>query len=210
MESSQVQASAQTVKKSLKDQMLEIPWIYNFVQFVFGAGELCDIMRTAISAYSGQRVLELGSGTGAFSPSGFSALTVTDVNQAYLDQIQVPCKKVLASATDLPFEDNSYDMVFAAGLYHHLSDEEFLKSTKEIRRVLRPEGVFLNIDNIPPTRAYRVLAGAIRKMDRGRFVRTISAQRSIMESQLAIDKVESGTYSWCGLEYVLHVCKKVK
>jgi ubiquinone/menaquinone biosynthesis C-methylase UbiE len=139
---------------------------------------------------------------------GFDSLTVTDVNQAYLDQIKVPCKKVLASATELPFEDNSFEMVFAAGLYHHLSDEEFLKSVKEIHRVLKPNGVFLNIDNMPPTRAYRVLAGMIRKMDRGRFVRTIPAQKSIMESQFAIDKCESGTYSWCGLEYVLHVCRK--
>jgi hypothetical protein len=62
MENSQVQSSSQTTKKSLKDQLLEIPWIYNFVQFIFGAGELSDIMRNAISVYSKQKVLELGSG----------------------------------------------------------------------------------------------------------------------------------------------------
>lgn len=196
------------MKKSLKDQALEIPWIYNLVQYIFGSAELYGLMETVLSKYSKQEVLELGCGTGAFSPKGFKSLTVTDVNQDYLDQINVPCKKILASAAQLPFKDESFDMVFAAGLYHHLSDEDYHQSMKEVRRVLRPSGVFINLDNLPPTKPYRLIASLTRKMDRGQFVRTIPDQVALMKKELVIDESLSGSYAWCGLEYVLHRCKK--
>lgn len=43
-----------------------------------------------------------------------------------------------ASALDLPFEDNSFDIVFSHGVLHHIPEIE--KAQSEIHRVLKPEG----------------------------------------------------------------------
>ena len=40
---------------------------------------------------------------------------------------------------DLPFEDGSYDFVFASHVLEHIRDDR--KAIKEIRRVLRPNGM---------------------------------------------------------------------
>lgn len=193
----------------LMNKILEIPWVYNFVQFIFAASDLKPFMGEVLKEYKDKNVLELGAGTGAFTPQGFSSLTVTDINQSYLDQIQVSCQKIVTSATVLPFADESFDMIFSAGLFHHLSDQEYIQSMKEIRRALRQNGVFINLDNIPPTRFYRVIAFLIRKMDRGRFVRKSSQQIKIIEKELFIETKEIGSYAWCGLEYILFKCKKI-
>jgi len=47
-----------------------------------------------------------------------------------------PCKKrVCGSATDLPFAENSFDIVFCSNLLHHL--EEPIDAVREMRRVSR-------------------------------------------------------------------------
>jgi SAM-dependent methyltransferase len=43
-----------------------------------------------------------------------------------------------ARAVDLPFDDNSFDIVFSHGVLHHIP--EIKKAQKEIHRVLRPDG----------------------------------------------------------------------
>ena len=53
-----------------------------------------------------------------------------------------PCKKKLqASATDLPLEDNSFDLVTCSHLLHHLSDEDKVKAINEMKRVARKKVV---------------------------------------------------------------------
>jgi predicted SAM-dependent methyltransferase len=44
-----------------------------------------------------------------------------------------------ADLRNLPFEDNTYDFVFASHVLEHIQDDE--KAITEIRRVLKPEGV---------------------------------------------------------------------
>ena len=49
-----------------------------------------------------------------------------------------------ANITELPFRENSFDAVWAIASLLHLSKHEIEKALKEIRRVLRPEGVFIS------------------------------------------------------------------
>lgn len=53
-------------------------------------------------------------------------------------------KTVLASGSELPFEENSFDAVIAClTIHHHGSDENKLKFLSEVRRILKPGGVFV-------------------------------------------------------------------
>lgn len=48
---------------------------------------------------------------------------------------------VQGSALELPFEDNSFDIVFSHGVLHHIPEIE--RAQREIHRVLRPDGLLV-------------------------------------------------------------------
>jgi len=100
----------------------------------------------------GQRVLDVGCGTGTF---------VTLIQERYRDVEVVgldPDPKALARArrkserggfpiqldqgfaADLPYADASFDRVFSCFMFHHLPAEERAATLREVRRVLRPAG----------------------------------------------------------------------
>lgn len=96
----------------------------------------------------GQRVLDLGCGSGAtvarLRDRGVDVVGV-DYSSAMIEVARreyglgdhVRC----ADATDLPFETNSFDIVLANGVLHHLAVQQQLTGAlSEIRRVLRPGG----------------------------------------------------------------------
>jgi ubiquinone/menaquinone biosynthesis C-methylase UbiE len=56
-------------------------------------------------------------------------------------------------AAELPFPDNSFDIVFSLGALHYISN--WLDVLKEIKRVLKPDGYFVYADIIYPERVTR-------------------------------------------------------
>ena len=97
----------------------------------------------------GKRILEIGCGKGRFTGymSEIGGVAVgTDISEKLL---QVAVKKnkgeyIKASATDLPFGDNTFDCVFSVEVVEHLP--EIGKMMEEAARVLKPGGIFLTID----------------------------------------------------------------
>jgi len=59
-----------------------------------------------------------------------------------------------ADATDLPFQDNDFDIVLSFGVMHHIPN--WLEALKEIKRVLKPEGYFIYFDIIFPNWLARI------------------------------------------------------
>jgi ubiquinone/menaquinone biosynthesis C-methylase UbiE len=58
-----------------------------------------------------------------------------------------------ADAAELPFQENSFDIVFSLGALHYISN--WLDVLKEIKRVLKPDGYFVYADIIYPERVTR-------------------------------------------------------
>jgi ubiquinone/menaquinone biosynthesis C-methylase UbiE len=94
--------------------------------------------------------LEIGSGTGYFSLNlvqlgVIGRLTATDISPGMLDRLartaeslDLEVETVETEAETLPFEDESFDLVFGHAVLHHIPDLE--KAFAEFRRVLRPGG----------------------------------------------------------------------
>jgi ubiquinone/menaquinone biosynthesis C-methylase UbiE len=96
------------------------------------------------------RALEIGAGTGYFTlnllRSGLIREAVcTDISQGMLDELELSANRLgvevettRCDAQELPFPDNSFDLVFGHAVLHHLPDLD--AAFHEFRRVLRPGG----------------------------------------------------------------------
>lgn len=96
------------------------------------------------------RSLEIGSGTGYFSlnllqAGVISEATCTDISPGMLatlrgnaERLGLSVETVATGAEDLPFEDESFDLVLGHAVLHHLPDLE--RAFGEFQRVLRPGG----------------------------------------------------------------------
>src|SRR3954451_3837705 len=95
--------------------------------------------------------LEIGSGTGYFSLNLVQLgiverLPATDISPGMLKRLAATAealglegvKTVATEAEALPFEDESFDLVFGHAVLHHIPDLD--RAFAEFRRVLRPGG----------------------------------------------------------------------
>jgi len=109
-------------------------------------------LRTVLGPQPGERLLEVGVGTGYYScelaewvaPEG--KLELFDLQQEFLDHVMraaagrglsnlVPTR---GDATDLPYEDGSVDAVILTAVLGEIPDPD--AALREIRRVLKPGG----------------------------------------------------------------------
>ena len=104
------------------------------------------------------RVLEVGTGRGdlwheneARIPAGWD-ITLTDLsagmladNRVLLGSLAERMQYEVVDAMQIPYTDNSFDVVFANYMLYHVPDRE--QTLREIRRVLKPDGVLFACTN---------------------------------------------------------------
>ena len=117
-----------------------------------GQSQVAGKLQKALGEEPGHypRALEIGAGTGYFGLNLVRAgiverLTATDISPGMLDvlastarEIGVDAETACCQATELPFADDSFDLVLGHAVLHHLPhlDDAF----DEFRRVLAPGG----------------------------------------------------------------------
>ncbi len=104
-----------------------------------------------LSGIKGKRVLEIGPGAGGHSAlmakygAHMTSLDITfDRARAtqrkfdLMDEMAKNCQAMQGDAENLPFADNTFDIVYSNGVLHHTDDTE--KTISEVHRVLKPAG----------------------------------------------------------------------
>jgi SAM-dependent methyltransferase len=114
-------------------------------EFVFGADERAGLLAELVGG-PGLRVLDLGCRTGALTQHYAEGNTVVgvDVDRSALEQAtaRLGIETVWADVEEeLPFPDESFDVVVAGELLEHLADTAAVVA--HVRRVLRPGGRFV-------------------------------------------------------------------
>ena len=111
----------------------------------------------------GEHVLELGAGTGAATEElrkRSTRVTSLEYDHAFAARLHSRTHAnghvIRGDAATLPFADGTFSSVIAILVLHHLRTKELQdQAFAEIRRVLRPNGVFVAFD-IPDSRWHRV------------------------------------------------------
>jgi ubiquinone/menaquinone biosynthesis C-methylase UbiE len=137
---------------------------YDVVHHVFGVSRIHQRMVTLAELRAGQRVLDVGCGTGNLLRS--IGRRHPDVERAGLD----PDPAMLARARrklgpgvrldrgfaqELPHPDGSFDRVFSSLMLHHLDTATKDALLAEVRRVLRPDGLLVLADAVLDARHHR-------------------------------------------------------
>jgi 2-polyprenyl-3-methyl-5-hydroxy-6-metoxy-1,4-benzoquinol methylase len=99
-----------------------------------------------IENIEGKKLLDAGCGTGWFSKYAFdrkAIVTSMDVGENLLSQVAKKCdsERVVGSILEMPFEDNSFDIVVSSEVIEHTPDP--LSAIVEIFRVLKPGGTVI-------------------------------------------------------------------
>lgn len=96
-----------------------------------------------------QKLLDLGCGDGAtefYLSSIFSSFSVTGIDissesiRIAKDRKLPKCNFLLFDGSTIPFHENSFDIVFIAGVFHHVPPELRQNLMGEAARVLKPGG----------------------------------------------------------------------
>ncbi len=133
------------------------------------------IILNKLGNVEGKKILELGCGAGEasvyFAKMG-ALVTSTDISKGMLNLADKLAKAhhVLlttnqSSSDKIGFEDNSFDIVYAANLLHHVDMEDTIK---EVKRVLKPNGIFVGFDPLAHNtliNIYRKIATDVRTKD---------------------------------------------
>jgi SAM-dependent methyltransferase len=104
------------------------------------------------------RIMDFGSGVGnsipyfkKYFPS--AALTCLDVSAKSMDvakeRFGAETDFMLFDGKKLPFPDDTFDLAFAACVFHHIPHEEHINLLAEWRRVLKPGGLAVVFEHNP-------------------------------------------------------------
>ncbi len=132
--------------------------LYDLVTRFSGLGGLFAEMIQLAEVRPGQRVLDVGCGTGNLllklgrSQPGVE-LAGLDPDARMLASAQRKARRARVAvawqrgfAQELPYPDGSFDRVFSSMMLHHLEPEAKEALLAEVRRVLRPDGLLVLAD----------------------------------------------------------------
>jgi len=201
------------VLRKFIDFLLSIPWCYRASQAILAPGAdrmLTDALKKRQRELpSPGLLLDVGCGPASWLwKIGWTPIGL-DVSFEYVRAFRLSGQDAVAgSACELPFMSGIFDSVWSIGLLHHLHDDLARQTIMEMLRVCKPDGHVVILDAVLPENSLRrPLAALIRRLDRGRNMRT----REQFAALLPGDKnwhIRRYTYSLNGLEMLECFCGK--
>ncbi len=132
--------------------------LYDPLQNLMGGDSFRRAMVDQAGIQPGQRVLDIGCGTGSLVVQLLKLHPETDATgldpdpkalaraKRKADRAGVSPALDVGFSDDLPYPDASFDFVFSSFMFHHLTPQEQQATLAEVRRVLKPGGSFHLVD----------------------------------------------------------------
>jgi ubiquinone/menaquinone biosynthesis C-methylase UbiE len=190
------------------ERLLDQPGFYSLVQnlLAYGANQLVlDHIQTIRAQFpKATRVLDIGCGPKSWLWQVGDHPVGVDLTYSYCKAFHEKNEPaVMGSANRLPFDSEAFEEVWSIGMFHHLPDALAREALNEMLRVCRSNGQVVIFDAVLPVHAWqRPLAYALRRADRGRFVRSQAAFEALLP-QRSRWSVRRAAYSRTGMEIVI-------
>ncbi len=199
-------------------RVLESSAIYSLFQRLVGADRLRrHFVERFVRPFPGARILDVGCGTAVildYLPEGVDYLGL-DLNPRYVAAAEKRypgrgrflCSRV-GELDSLAQSRQTFDVVLAMAILHHLDDPAAAKLILDASRHLAPGGVFASLDGCyhpGQSRAARFLLAN----DRGRHVRAPAGYRGLFPGDLKPDLTEVETRLY-RIPYSLFLVRAVK
>lgn len=171
--------------------------VYSTVQnLLLRTGSRERYVREYVKPFPGCRILDIGCGPAdilAYLPESIGEYVGFDMNPEYIEAAKrrwgsrgrFRCQKVEVTAFA---QNDTYDIVLANGIVHHLHDVEAQHLFDIAHRVLRPGGWLLTYDNVYLDYQHWFARWLIAR-DRGKAVRTREGYEALARSRFP--RVES-------------------
>ncbi len=172
--------------------VLSIPFMYDLFGWLIGGNSSrATFVKQYVHPNKGDRVLDIGCGPGSiipFLPIGTEYVGF-DASQKYIDFAKKHfdgkgtfiCEQVSCAS----ITQQSFDIVLAMGILHHLDDVEALSLFKLAKSALKSNGKLVTIDPVYTDNQPKLAKWIISK-DRGDYVRN-ERDYSLLANQVFLD-----------------------
>lgn len=148
------------------------------------------------------KIVDVGCGVGNFSTFFPKAsYTGIDIDPALIAvaKAHYPGAFIVADAAHLPFRKNSFDVVLAVGMLHHLDAETLKLVIQEFARVAKKNAAVVIVEDERPTLLNHPLAFLLYALDRGGQFRKKIVYQRLLQNSFTINKtypIKSGLWRY--------------
>lgn len=159
-----------------------------------------QIIRKIFDFNNSKKILDIGCGTGEFADlfSKFDYYGI-DISATY---IRYAAKRKRGSfktmdATKLEFSDDSFDYILIMAILHHLDDNKINGVLSEAKRVLKPGGKILVMEDAKIEKLENLVIKFFQKFDKGDFIRTPEQYKNIIAKYFNVTYEQSFRNGGC-------------
>jgi SAM-dependent methyltransferase len=116
----------------------------------------------------------------------YAGIDIEDERIAYAAKTYPQGKFQVMDASALAFPDGYFDQILVTGVLHHLSDEDVRSITKEMKRVLNPNGRALVMEDIALRGSLNLLGALVHLADEGAHIRRPNEYTPLFEPHLEL------------------------
>lgn len=141
--------------------------------------------------FTGERILDVPCGTGEFcmlfSPNSYYGL---DISKKYIEYAQKKYAQrfFCSDAKQSGFDNDYFDKILTLGFLHHLDDSSASLVLKEVKRILKPSGKLLLIEDVPTRSTRSIFFKVLQGLDIGQYIRTDAQYIAIAAKDFIVEK----------------------
>lgn len=158
--------------KEFKNKVFDLPILFDVVRWCLMGSyhPMFSNLTKFVDHKEGEKVLEVGCGTGIFSKLFGKDYTGIDFFEGFIKNAsnRNPDGKFLVmDANNMTFPKRSFDKILLLSFIHHIDDDEVEKILKEVRQYAK-KGIYI-MELVP--QKYNLIGRFLYSMDRGDHIR---------------------------------------